>query len=402
MREKSGPDTGASIGTAATATQAVISGLAGGAPATLTVAAVTSCGTGPAASAASVTPTGSATSYLTSVLSASPSIYYRLGEAAGTTLMADSSGNAADGQYTGQGILGQTPALANDPSTSVSYTTCCSGVDTSPAAPPTFNSARTVEAWVKTTNASDNPGVAGYGTYTADESFVVGIEPGAITVDGDSDYHLIPTTHTLNDGTWHLVAVTYDGTTITAYLDGQLMGSALFNAPLDTLGANLTLGSVPGYNQFSGALQDVSVYPTALTATKLSAQFAASGYALPGQVAALHASTGGNNAATLTWGLPTGVDTGFLVSVATGPERGPVDQSPRPVHRGTHLRPGRRLADLPGRGLQYLRHRTCGEDRRLHGCRSGRDVRVDGAGGQAVGVLPVGRFVVGDDDRFLG
>jgi inosine-uridine nucleoside N-ribohydrolase len=322
VRETAGPESGASIGTPAAATQGVLDGLAGGSPATLSVAAVSACGTGPAAAAAPVTPTGSATTYVGSVLSASPSIYYRYGEPVGTTLAADSSGNAGDGQYTGQGVLGQTPALANDPTTSVGYSTCCSGIATSPDTPPQYNSARTVEAWVNTTNALNNPAVVGYGSSSTDQGFVVGIEPSGIYVDGRGDQHLIPTTHTLNDGTWHMLAVTYDGTTVTAYLDGQFMGTTLFNAPLDTLGAGLSTGYASGYNALNGDLQDVAIFPSALTAATVSTQFAAAGYSLPGAVTVLHVSTGGNNAATLTWGLPPGVDTGFLVSVASGPNAG--------------------------------------------------------------------------------
>jgi hypothetical protein len=324
VRETAGTDAGASIGTPGTATQAVLNGLAGGAAATLSVAAVSACGTGPLAAAAPVTPTGSATTYVGSVLSASPSTYYRLGEPAGTTLAADSSGNAGDGQYTSQAVLGQTSALANDPSTSAGYTAgCCSGIVTSPDTPPSYNSARTIETWVNTTSAGNNPALVAYGSTGTDQGFVVGIEPSGIYVDGRGDQHLIPTTHTLNDGTWHMLAVTYDGTTVTAYLDGQLMGTTVFNAPLDTLGPpGLSLGYVSGYNALNGDLQDVAIYPSALTAAALSTQFAAAGYSLPGPVTVLHVSTGGTNAATLTWGLPSGVNTGFLVSVASGPNAG--------------------------------------------------------------------------------
>jgi len=185
-----------------------------------------------------------------------PSLYYRLGEPSGATVMADSSGNNQDGSYSGEGVLGGPGALATDPATSVSYATCCGGVGTTPATPPQFNAPRTVEVWLNTTtSASNGPAVIGWGTRATDQAFVVGIEPNAVLVDGGSDSHLIPTGHTLADGTWHMLAVTYDGGKVTAYLDGRAVGTALFNAPLDTLGGNLAIGGVIGYNGFGGSLR---------------------------------------------------------------------------------------------------------------------------------------------------
>jgi hypothetical protein len=328
VRETAGPDIGASIGAPATATSAVLPGLAGGTAATFSVTAVSACGNGPAATSSAVTPTGSASSYLTTVLSAAPSVYYRLGEPAGTGLMADSSGAGLDGQYTGQGTLGAAPALANDPTTSLSFTTCCTAADTSPAVPPSFNSARTVEAWVDTSNAAARTAVVGYGGGTPDQGFTVGVSPHAIFIDGRSDFQSIATNHNLDDGTWHQVAVTYDGTTISAYLDGQPMGTAAFSGSLNTIGGNLAIGAVPGYSVFDGLVQDVAIFPSALSAAQIGAQFAASGYAQPGKVAALHVSTAGPNAVTLTWGLPSGPETGVLVSAATGPDAGQAQTLP--------------------------------------------------------------------------
>jgi hypothetical protein len=325
VRVATGPNVGESVATPGTATSASLSGLAGGSAASFTVAAESSCGTGPAVTSSAVTPAGSATTYATAALGAGPSLYYRLGEPAGATVMADSSGNNQDGSYSGEGVLGGPRALPTDPATSVSYTTCCGGVGTSPAIPPQFNDPRTVEVWLNTTSASNGPAIIGRGTRATDQAFVVGVEPSAVLVDGDSDSHLIPTGHTLADGTWHMLAVTYDGTTITAYLDGRPMGTALFNAPLDTLGGNLAIGGVTGYNDFGGSLQDLAIYPAALSGGQIAAQFAASGYSVPPAPVEVHVSFGGTNGATITWGEPTAPNatpTGYLVSVTAGPNSG--------------------------------------------------------------------------------
>ena len=99
VRALSGPNAGESIATEGSAAQLTMGGLAGGSPVTFSVVAESACGTGPTATTTAVTPTGTATTYVTTVLAKHPSAYYRLSDPSGT-IMADSSGNAADGQYT--------------------------------------------------------------------------------------------------------------------------------------------------------------------------------------------------------------------------------------------------------------------------------------------------------------
>ena len=81
-----------------------MTGLAGGTAATFSVVAESSCGSGPAAMSSAVTATGATSTYMGSALTASPSAFYRLDEQSGT-VMADSSGNEADGSYSGHETL---------------------------------------------------------------------------------------------------------------------------------------------------------------------------------------------------------------------------------------------------------------------------------------------------------
>ena len=316
-REATGPDAGASIATNGSATTATLTGLAGGTAATFSVVAENECGTGPAATSAAVTPTGAASTYLGSVLASTPSALYRLAEPSGT-VMADSSGHDADGFYSSQETLGQGAALASDSAPSAGYSNCCSGIGTASPALPLGNDARTVEAWVKTTSMTGEQAVAGYGQTGADEAFIVSVSSQAIGVDGYDDYLQFPTPRLIDDGHWHLIIVTWSGTTVDVYLDGQMVGSAAFSGTLDTVKpVDLTVAQFSGYGIFTGDVADVAVYPSALSAATVAAHFAASGYSRPTAATDVYASYGGTNAVDVTWGHATasgGPVTEYLVS----------------------------------------------------------------------------------------
>jgi hypothetical protein len=326
VRAATGPNLGESEATDGSSTTATLGALGGGSSASFSVAAVSACGTGAPATTASVTPTGPSTTFVARVHADSPVAEYRLTDPGGA-IMTDSSGQAADGQYSGQQTLGQPGALPGDPDTSTAYTTCCSGIGAAGPTLPLFNAARTVEAWINTTSMSGSQVIAAYGVNATDQGFVVSTSANSINVDALSDYHSITTPRPLDDGFWHLVTVTYDGTVATAYLDGQLAGSALFSQSLDTLSGPLNVGAAPfgGYNVWSGQLQEVAVYASALSSAQVAAHFAASGYSRPTAAVDVHASYGGSNGAQVSWGHATASNTpvvGYLVSDVSGPNKG--------------------------------------------------------------------------------
>jgi hypothetical protein len=326
VRVASVSETGLSVSTPATATAATIGSLAGNVAVTLSVQAESACGDGPPTATTSVTPTGAATTFAATVLADQPDGYYRLTDQTGSTTMADSSGNSADGTYSGQQTLGTTGALPGDPDTATSYTTCCSGVGSAGPTLPLYNSARTVEAFIKTTNGQGNQGIAYFGNPNAtDEGFEVSISPSSINVNGGSDFHAIVTPRLLDDGSWHQIDVTYDGTTVTAYLDGQPVGTTLLNGTLNTTTGSFNIAGGPSENIFTGSLEEVSVYPTALSAARIAAHFAASGYSAPAAPHVVHAAQGAPNVAQVSWGAATSLNsplTGYLVTVTSGPNTG--------------------------------------------------------------------------------
>jgi hypothetical protein len=321
VREVSGPNRGASIATNATGTSAVLTGLAGGSAATFSIVAVSSCGTGPAATTSAITPSGATSTYLGSVQANTPSVFYRLDEPSGTVI-ADSSGHAADGGYSGQQGLNALAALASDPAPSSSYTTCCSGIGTGSASIAQYGSPRTIEAWVNTTSANAQQAIVGYGQTQTDEAFVLSISPQAINVDAWNDLLSFPTPQPLNTGAWHMIAASFDGSTVSVYLDGVLVGSSPFSGTVNTLmGGGFEIGGFPGYNMFNGDMADLAVFPSALTGAQINTHFAGSGYGRPTAPVVPHAATGGNDAVQVSWGASSAANTpitGYLVSVING------------------------------------------------------------------------------------
>jgi hypothetical protein len=73
---------------------------------------------------------------------------------------------------------------------------------------------------------------------------------------------------------WHMVTGTYDGTIGRLYVDSALVASETFTSPPNT-NFRLTIGRYYGSNGFgwNGAIDEVRLYNTALTAAQVSALF---------------------------------------------------------------------------------------------------------------------------------
>jgi hypothetical protein len=269
-----------SVSVPASARSTSVTGLAGGTAYSFQIQAVNEYGTGAAATTATVTTTGTASTYASKVLSLGPSVFYRLADT-DQGVLADSSGNGATGSYTSQPSLGQPGPLVSDPATSISSNGNGPAASGHPSL-PLYAHARTLEGWVNTTSGGEEF-LASYGSETQNEGFMVAIEANNVIVSGSGDDLSFATTTGLQNGTWHFIAVTTNGTAATAYVDGTSLGSQNFPTTLDTLPTpqGFLVGSgVQGCcGYLSGDLADIAVFPAALTAAQVSAQYTASGNA---------------------------------------------------------------------------------------------------------------------------
>jgi hypothetical protein len=272
IRALGGPGAGVSQMLPGDATGTRITGLAAGSYA-FQVQGVDSYGLGLPVTTNTVAVTGPASTYASAVLAGKPDVFYRMGDSS-LAVMADSSGHGLDGFYNPDGstTLGATGPLASDPAPAATETSAYLGqvnVDTLPLG----NTARTVELWAQ--DASDLSGrpLILWGNTSgsaSDQQFVITENATGITVDAGYDPVFLPSRYALDDGAWHLITVVYNGTKLTAYIDGVSIGTAAFTAPLATTPSGLAIGD---YSPCT--LADLAIYPTALTTSTIKAHYAA-------------------------------------------------------------------------------------------------------------------------------
>jgi hypothetical protein len=146
---------------------------------------------------------------------------------------------------------------------------------TTPTGLPLGNSPRTILLWCKTSrnlSAQPNTGIIQYGSDANGRMFGLigsGNAPGKVYFFGYSND--LPAQTALAPDTWQHLAVTYDGSTVTHYRNGQPDGSA--GRALDTtLNANgLLIGNYPGTPQWLGAIDEVMIFNRALAAAEIAA-----------------------------------------------------------------------------------------------------------------------------------
>jgi RHS repeat-associated protein len=221
------------------------------------------------------TPPRALGAYGAAVVANSPSVYYRLNEASGPEA-GDSSGHSLNGHYQANVAYGVPGAIQTESTDSA--VTASSGAVLTQSGPglPTGNGARTYELWINSTtvpNTQSNPSpLLQNGDFTVSMAAIAGRSYDVIGIaqnGGGTIFFNAP--YTLHDGVWHMVAVSWDGTNATTYIDGQTTGSATPTAYNTPPSAGITVG---GYN---GSFDEVAVYPAALSADRFDAHWTAGG-----------------------------------------------------------------------------------------------------------------------------
>ncbi len=156
---------------------------------------------------------------------------------------------------------------------------------------PSADSPRTVEFWSRTADCQASEAVQYGDPSTANGEFDVQVNAGncdvsrlVLSTAGQSQSASWALPASWDDGAWHLYDLTYDGTTVTAYMDGQVVGSSALTMPLATVtpGDGFSV-NVAAHPTKPDAIAEVAVYPAALTSQKILAHWEAR-YTLPAGV----------------------------------------------------------------------------------------------------------------------
>lgn len=268
--------------------------------------------------------------YSSAVLADSPAAYWRFDETSGTSA-ADASGNGQIGTYNGGYTQGVSGVLVTDPDPALTLDGSSGYVSASTLTALQGDNARTLEVWFKTTDARLQPLVDSGATGTNGTSFALGLTsnngispsppvntPGAYLRIWGADVY-VPNLY-LADGRAHQLVVTLSGSLAGLWVDGSLPQAYLWNGsswsslqpqPIalgltpNTTGNPVWIGQGRsfGSNWFDGTIDEVSVYSTALSSSRITTHWQSAGYvpSAPGNVTA----TAGSYKATVSWTAPT-------------------------------------------------------------------------------------------------
>ncbi len=232
--------------------------------------------------AASVTVTTQSMSpYAQSVVNAAPSLFWRLGEASGTT--AFDWANANDGLVGSTVSRGATGAIAGDVDKSSTFSGASTSIvatTTAVAGPNVFS----LQAWFKAPTASAGGKIIGFGSSASGSS---GSYDRQIYMQSDGTIRFgvyngatrtVVSTSTYKDNAWHQVVGTMGANGLVLYVDGQQVAAdstiktaQAYDGYWRIGGDNLgSWPSRPANDYFAGSIDDVSVFPVQLSAAQVA------------------------------------------------------------------------------------------------------------------------------------
>jgi regulation of enolase protein 1 (concanavalin A-like superfamily) len=203
---------------------------------------------------------------VTSVAPAKLVAHWKLDDGSGTTAI-DSSGNGFNGTLIG----GPTWVTGTDGG-ALQFDGLNDYVDFgNPATWPAGKSPRTLCGWGKANSVSAGyRWMAAYGSPVTSQAMFIGMNGSTLVVGGYGGDD-VTVANTWRAGEWQHLAVTYDGTTAKAYLNGLEIGSMTKNWNLVLSRAHIGR-QVNDYAEFwNGAVDDVRLYDHALKAAEVKA-----------------------------------------------------------------------------------------------------------------------------------
>jgi YD repeat-containing protein len=213
------------------------------------------------------------TPYANVVAQDSPVDEWRLGERDTSKIIAADSVGTSKGAYQGGPLYGYSGALAQDTDSAV-YFDGDSSQSVSVAQAPAFGSGPfTVEAWFRSTKTSGQYQIWYSGKTGSVQIVLLDGKLQASASDGTNGVTLTSSTAVYADGAWHQVAFTRSGTSFLLYADGAQIasGTKAMNAVGDPDAVADIGAKEGGTNYFTGAIDEVAVYTSALSSTRIGA-----------------------------------------------------------------------------------------------------------------------------------
>ena len=221
-------------------------------------------------------------SYRDVVLSLNPVGYWRLGETSGTTAV-DLGSGGNNGTYTNGPTLAQAGGLTSEEDKAASFDGTNDYVNLGNNSALKFGSGNfTYSAWIKTSAAGANDMIVAESNNTTAERYIFKTTTNKASFNcRDSSGNMLSAigTTSVNDGNWHFIVGVRSGNTGYIYVDGVLEATST-NGSVGScdVAADVYIGgrySGAGL-EFSGTIDDVSIFNTALTSAQISSMYQAS------------------------------------------------------------------------------------------------------------------------------
>lgn len=219
------------------------------------------------------------------LLNLGPKLFWRLGDAPGASTAKDSSGNGNVGTYGAGVTLGQSGAIAGDPTLSALFNNTANGTVTSSYQPFVVGSQRTFMGWANRSSTADFDVLFGGANGSGATATLCYIGAGNETV-------VFGATEPTQVGwvsawpgvsQWVHWAITYDDTAKVAELftNGVSQGTRTLTAGYPANGAFLAGSYSTGGLPWNGYMQDVAVFETILTAAQIQTIYNANTIGIP-------------------------------------------------------------------------------------------------------------------------
>ena len=136
----------------------------------------------------------------------------------------------------------------------------------------------TVEGWINTNSPSNLQTITGnYGQLGNTMQFLLRLDNQKATFwvgtgTNPADYQAVVGTTTITQGTWYHIAGTYDGTTLSVYVNGVLENTVALSANMPDVDNNFTIGGglTSNTEYFSGDITGIRIWNVARTETQIN------------------------------------------------------------------------------------------------------------------------------------